>query len=173
MSGTAQSYGSAMPYQEGRYAASGNQFHDGDILLSVNGEPVQNAEGFKQQMQQAQGSETVSITVMRNGQQRNLNIRVPNEQAAGQRSVAKPALPNGDSQTDPNAPPQPREEEQDQNQDGQQDQNQDGQQDQNQDGQQDQNQDGQQDQDQDGQQDQDQDGQQDQDQQGSDDAGDN
>jgi len=77
----------------GDSAAAAAGIQEGDIIASLNGKPVNTIEDLKELLQESGEGATVSITVLRNGQQKKIeNVKLGGKKvSAGAKPVEKPA----------------------------------------------------------------------------------
>ncbi len=54
----------------------------GDIITAVNGQPVANVEGLRTALQQAQPGQQITLTVIRNGQQGQIQVTLGGQATA-------------------------------------------------------------------------------------------
>lgn len=67
---------------------------DGDVVMSVNGQPVQSAESFSQRVNQLQPNQQVQLAVMRDGRIQTVTTRTTDAFANDREVMAKPAIEN-------------------------------------------------------------------------------
>lgn len=65
---------------------------EGDILLNVNGQPIQSQAALSQQLNQTQPHQSMQMTVLRNGKHETITVTNPNQPTADRHSVAKPEM---------------------------------------------------------------------------------